>query len=135
MRTDCPTHNVLVPIFDGDVTDAAVKRARAELGDPETRLVLLHVVPTPAPPPHAVSEADDGPPPRWHRLAANVPRNRVLVDAVLDEPADAILANADRFGCDRIVVDAPGAAPRSTAGRAVARLLRTSPERVLLATP
>ena len=139
MRTDRPVHNVLVPIFGGDVSEAALDRARAALDDPETRLVLLHVVPTPARAAHRVAEPDpdDGPPPRWRRLAADATPGRVLVDAVLDEPAHAILAHADRFCCDRIVVDPADAASRAAShrvDRAIAHLLRASPERVVLAS-
>jgi hypothetical protein len=101
MRSERHAHGVLVPVYDGDITDSALARARAELDDPDTRLVLLHVVHP------GRAAACDATPPRWRRLVERARPDRVLVDAVLDEPGRALAAYAERFGCDVIVADAP----------------------------
>jgi hypothetical protein len=73
--------------------------------------------------------------PRWRRLAALLPPERVFVDAASGEPAAVILTQARRFGCDTIVLGRPAWSPAHAAplDRLAARLLHGAPGRVLLA--
>ena len=97
-------HTVLVPILGDDISDDTFAKARALLVQPDSQLVLLHVssADDPMAPcrvnPTATAE------PRWHRLASMVPRDRTFIDAVVGDPTAEILAEAERFQTDAILV-------------------------------
>lgn len=124
---------ILVPVFGGDIGEATFAHARAALGVPGARLVILHVAPSgaagrtmrgPAP---ATTVADRAP--RWRRLASCAP---TFVDAVAGDPASLVVAQADRFRSDRVLLERP--ASTDPDGRwladVIARVERAAPGRV-----
>jgi hypothetical protein len=136
MRATTQPPSVLIPVFDGDITAAALDTARALVADTDARLVFLHLR---APPAHA-AHALAGPPDaataaRWQRLAAVVAPGRVFVDALSGDPARIIPAQADRFGSDWIVLGCPERAARHHAAidRIIRQVRRAVPGRVLVA--
>ena len=97
-------HTVLVPILGDDISDDTFAKARSLLARPDSQLVLLHV-----------SSADElvaacrvnpttTAEPRWHQLASMVPPDRTFIDAVVGDPTTEILAEAERFHTDAILV-------------------------------
>jgi hypothetical protein len=95
---------VLVPILDGDVDPAAIGNVRALLAG-DARVVLLHVGDR-GPTERAVAGAAFRVA-RWRALAEHAPRGRVFVAAVAGNVAEAVLSQAERFGCDLIVLGEP----------------------------
>ncbi|MDF2770760.1 MAG: Universal stress protein family [Geminicoccaceae bacterium] len=127
---------VLVPIFGGDISDDALATARAFLDRRDSRLVLLHVVPSEdvelAP---GESALDPDVEPRWHRLAAAAAPDRTFVEVVHGDPAQEVLDEAERFGSDVIVVG-PHASTTDEdwTDRVIAQLVRAAPRRVFVAS-
>lgn len=136
------SHRVLVPILGDDITDAALAAARTLLAGEGSELVLLHLPGAPvvadrvAPVERPGEPAAWHPVPRWRRLAAAVPSGRVFVDAALGEPARVIVAQAERFGSDVVVLGQPAChAPHEPRiDRIIAHVLGAVPGRVLIAT-
>ena len=105
MRSAHERHTVLVPILGEDISDNAFKVATSILKRPDSRLVLLHI-----------ASADDGKPcvPRrrqppagqlkWQRLASTLPADRTFIDAVVGDPKTEILAEAERFHSDIVLL-------------------------------
>ena len=127
---------VLVPIFGNDIGDDAYAVARTLLDSADSRLVLLHVEPgvavavdRDAPSPAADAES------RWHRLAAALPPSATFVDAVAGDPVDEVLAEADRFHSEAIVLERPTSVDPADEwiSCAIAGLVRAAPRRVRLA--
>jgi len=105
MKTAHATHTVLVPIFGGDISDRVFAAASSLLEQPESRLVLLHVVPADKPARDSSSlGASAAAEPRWHRLASAVPPDCTFIDAVAGDSAEDIRDEAERFHSDLIVL-------------------------------
>jgi nucleotide-binding universal stress UspA family protein len=130
------TRTVLVPIFGGDITDDALETARSLLDRRDSRLVLLHVVPTE----QAESAPADpvrGPDvePRWHRLASAAAPDRTFVEVVYGDPAQEVLDEAERFGSDVIVVGFDvSVTDEAWVAEAIEQLIRVAPRRVCVAS-
>ena len=136
MRARHAWRTVLVPIFGDVISDDAYAAATSLLGDSDARLVLLHVMPAA---PSALVAGPGGCQPvesKWHRLASAAP-GHTFVDAVVGDPVDEVLAEAQRFDSDAIVLDPPASAAAAEAWihRAIAELTRAAPRRVCLASP
>ena len=105
MRSAHERHTVLVPILGEDISDSAFTVATSMLKRSDSRLVLLHI-----------ASADDGKPgvPRrpqppagqlkWQRLASTLPADRMFIDAVVGDPKTEILAEAERFHSDIVLL-------------------------------
>lgn len=135
MRTFPTKQTVLVPIIGGDVSDETLSVAKSLLAAHDARLVVLYV--TPAFEGGAQPEtwrADAPSEPRWCRLASTTAPNRTFVEAVMGDPATEILAQAERFHSDAIVMGRPTRA--GTAGacvdRAIAEVVRAAPRKVYI---
>jgi len=72
----------------------------------------------------------------WTRVADDLPDDRVMVDAVLGEPADVVLTEAHRFGTELVLLETPTDS-ESSAGvsSTVDRVLRRSECAVLVVPP
>jgi Universal stress protein family len=127
---------VLVPILGGDISDTTLATASALLARHASRLVLLHVSPT-----HERAGISPGitqrpaAVPRWRRLADSVGPDRTFVEAVAGNPPEEVLAEADRFHSDIIVLGPPDPARPNDAwiNRTILQLKRASPRRVRIA--
>lgn len=113
MKTAQPPRSILVPVLDGDISEAALARGRSMLVASDARLVLLHIVRKPEPgdgnAPQA-SKLDDARPPRWRQLAAAAHPGHVFVEAAQGDPERIIAVEAERFHSDTILLDRPVAA-------------------------
>jgi hypothetical protein len=128
-----PGKRILVPVFGGDIGEATLVRARAALDAPGARLVILHVSPTgtsgrAAPVAMTAATVADRAP-RWRRLASSAP---TFVDAVAGDPAAVIVAQADRFHSDRVLLERPASSDPDGRWLAdvIARVERAAPDRV-----
>lgn len=137
MRALHAKRTVLVPVFGGDISDEAYAAASSLLEHRGSRLVLLHVAPaaegaTGSPVPRKSADAE----PRWHRLASAAEPDHTFVEAVVGDPVDEVLAEADRFHSDVIVLGPPAAPGPADAwiDRAITRLAHAAPRRVCVAT-
>ena len=97
-------HTVLVPILGDDISDDTYAKARALLVPPDSQLVLLHVRSADDPGAASRVEPTTTAEPRWRRLASVVPPDRTFIDAVVGDPTTEILAEAERFHTDAILV-------------------------------
>ncbi len=126
---------VLVPIFGGDISDDALATARSFLDRRDSRLVLLHVVPSDD---AGIAPGESVPAPeiepRWQRLAAVAAPDRTFVEVVHGDPAQEVLDEAERFGSDVIVVGRQASATDEWIERAIAQLVRVAPRRVFVAS-
>jgi hypothetical protein len=130
-------HTVLVPIFGGDISDDALSLASDLLARGGSRLMLLHVMPERDGAVGTSRERHSGIEPRWQRLTSAVTPDRTFVDAVVGDPADQILAEAERCHSDVIVLAPPRSRTSANAWieHAIARLVRAAPLRVRVAEP
>jgi nucleotide-binding universal stress UspA family protein len=135
MRALHERRTILVPIFGGDIDDDTLTAASALLDAADTQLVLLHVSPSSdetalAPGPSQRPVATQ----RWHRLASASP-DHTFLDAVVGDPVEEVLAEAQRFDSDAIVLGAPDSSAPEDAWirRAIAQLVRAAPRQVCLA--
>jgi hypothetical protein len=122
---------VLVPIFGGDITEEALAAARSLLGEADCQLVLLHVAPETTDAARSRSQVE----PRWHRLASAAAPDHTFVDAVIGDPVDEVLSEAQRFDSDAIVLGLPASSSPADAwiDRTIEQLVRAAPRRVRLA--
>jgi nucleotide-binding universal stress UspA family protein len=125
---------VLVPIFGADVSEETVAVASSLLARADSRLVLLHVTPAGQDAGGSVPRRGSEGEPRWRRLATTAAPGRTFVEAVAGDPATEVLAEAERFRSDAIVLgpSAPGL-PNAWIDRAIARVVGAAPRRVYLA--
>ena len=105
MRSAHERHTVLVPILDDDISDNAFRAATSMLKRSDSRLVLLHI----ASPDDGKSRVPRRQKPRagqlkWQRLASALPADRTFIDAVVGDPKTEILAEAERFHSDVVVL-------------------------------
>lgn len=107
MQSAQPLRSILVPVLDGDISEAALARGRSMLVASDARLVLLHIVrkPEPGEASHARSHLDDARPLRWRQLARAAHPGRVFVEALEGDPAQIIPVEAERFHSDAILLD------------------------------
>ena len=97
-------HTVLVPILGDDISDDTFAKARVLLVRPDSQLVLLHVRPADDLVAAGCVKPTPTTEPRWHRLASMVPPDRTFIDAVVGDPTTEILAEAERFHSDAVLV-------------------------------
>ena len=105
--------SILVPVLDGDISEAALARGRSMLVASDARLVLLLIFRRPKPGDENAAEPSqfvDARPPRWRQLAAAARPGRVFVEAMQGDPARIIAVEAERFHSDTILLDRPVAA-------------------------
>jgi nucleotide-binding universal stress UspA family protein len=103
-----PPRRLLVPVRAPDISPSVLRWADALERRFDARLALVHV--TGAAPALAMAGADEDEAdvveePRWRHLAAAAPAGRVFTDAAWGDPTEAILAEAERFDSDLIVLD------------------------------
>lgn len=105
MRSAHERHTVLVPILGEDISDNAFTVATSMLKDSDSRLVLLHITPAydcePCPPRRREPPAGEL---KWQRLASTLPVDRTFIDAAVGDPKVEILAEAERFHSDVILL-------------------------------
>ena len=98
-------HTVLVPILGEDISDNAFTVATSMLKDSDSRLVLLHITPAHDCEPFVPRRRE---PPagglKWQSLASTLPVARTFIDAVVGDPKTEILAEAERFHSDIILL-------------------------------
>ena len=98
-------HTVLVPILGEDISDNAFTVATSMLKDSDSRLVLLHITPADECEPNVPRRRE---PPsgelKWRSLASALPADRTFIDAVVGDPKAEILAEAERFHSDVILL-------------------------------
>ena len=125
---------VLVPIFDGDITDDALTAATTLLAEPDRQLVLVHVTPTSGGATSACPTC--GVEPRWHRLASAIAPDHTFIEAVAGDPVDEVLAEAQRFDSDAIVLGQPASSAPCDAWihETIEQLARAAPSQVCLAS-
>jgi nucleotide-binding universal stress UspA family protein len=136
VRAHHATRTVLVPILGDDISAAAFATASSLLARNASRLVLLHVSPA-----HGCAHGSPAVRrcpralPRWRRLAESVGPDRTFVEAVTGNPPAEVLAEADRFHSDTIILGPPKPATSRDAwiNRTIAQLERRSPRRVCVA--
>jgi len=105
MRSAREKHTVLVPILGEDISENAFTVAKSMLKDPDSRLVLLHITPAhdgePSAPRRRALPAGEL---KWRCLASTLPVDRTFIDAVAGYSKAEILAEAERFHSDVIVL-------------------------------
>ena len=105
MRSAHERHTVLVPIVGEDISDNAFTVATSMLKDPDSRLVLLHITPAedcePSVPHRREPPAGEL---KWRCLASTLPADRTFIDAVVGDPKAEILAEAERFHSDIVLL-------------------------------
>lgn len=113
--------SILVPVLEGDISEAALARGRSLLVASDARLVVLHIVRRPNAgdaPAAKPSPSADARRPRWRQLAAAARPGCVFVEVVEGDPARNILVEAERFHSDVILLDQPVAETCNAAARA-----------------
>lgn len=124
---------VLVPIFCGELSEEVIAFASSLLGGGASRLVFLHVAPVEedatAPSAACTSVCAE---PQWRHLVSTAAPDETFVEAVRGDPVEEVLAEADRFHSDLIVLGPPAAAAPSSAwiDRTIRTLARAAPHRV-----
>ncbi|MEO8619719.1 MAG: universal stress protein [bacterium] len=106
--------SILVPVLDGDISEAALARGRSMLAASDARLVLLHIERKPEPGNESTQERshlDDAHPLRWRQLAKAAHPGRVFVEVLEGDPARIIPVEAERFHSDAILLDRSLEAP------------------------
>lgn len=101
MRSAHERHTVLVPILGEDISDNAFTVATSLLKDSDSRLVLLHIGCEPTVPRRREPPAGEL---KWQCLASTLPADRTFIDAVVGDPKAEILAEAERFHSDIILL-------------------------------
>jgi len=105
VRSAHERHTVLVPILGEDISDNAFTVATSMLKDSDSRLVLLHITPAAEYEPNVPRRRE---PPagglKWQSLASTLPVDRTFIDAVVGDPKTEILAEAERFHSDIILL-------------------------------
>ena len=130
MKSHHTNQTVLVPIFGDDISDEVFSLASSLLTATDSRLVLLQVTPDADDDAvHPAHHAASGTEPRWRRLARHVAPDRTFVEAVRGDPADEVLAEAERFHPAVIVVEPPqrNRSANAWVDRAYARMARAAP--------
>ena len=100
--------SILVPVLDGDISEATLARGRSILVGSDARLVLLHIVRKPEPGNENVprpSNLDDARRPRWRQLAAAAHPGRVFVETMQGDAVRIIPVEAERFHSDTVLLD------------------------------
>lgn len=136
-RSGAP-RSVLLPLESPDVESAVAGWTEALANRFHARVVLVHV----QPPSnghltrHAFELArrvtNTTP---WTHVAHDIPPERVLVDAVLGDEGDAVLAEAKRFDSDLVLLQPPTGETSADATEPVDRVLRSSECAVLVVPP
>ena len=123
MKTAPPPRSILVPVFDGDISETTLARGRSMLSASDARLVVLHIVTTPEGDDdgvHAIDHAHEANPLRWRQLAKAAHPGHVFVEVLQGDPARIIAVEAARFHSDAILLDGSGeTTARPTAARAI----------------
>ena len=108
MKAAQPPRSILVPVLNGDITEATLARGRSMRVAADARFVFLHIVRAPEAGrqgTHERSHCDDGPPLRWRQLASAAHPGRVFVEVLQGDPARIIAVEAERFHSDAILLD------------------------------
>lgn len=135
-RSSAP-RSVLLPLPSPDV-GTSIAEWTEELADRfDARVVLVHVQAPGAAPTATratIVEKPVEPSKPWTLVGQHLPQERVLVDAVLGEQGDAVLAEARRFDSDLVLFATP---PEDRGDRPspVDRVLRSSECAVLVVPP
>ena len=136
-RSGAP-RSVLLPLESPDVDSSVADWTEALAERFHARVVLVHVQP-----PNGNSltrnarvlarlERFTTP---WTHVAHDLPPDRVLVDAVLGDEGEAVLAEAKRFDSDLVLLPAPTGETSADARDPVDRVLRSSECAVLVVPP
>ena len=132
--------SILLPLDSGDVPTSVADWTSELAGRFDARLALVHVEsihcqrltgkPGAAERPLETSTIP------WTHVADDLPDDRVMVDAVLGEPAEVVLNEAHRFGTELVLLEAPtdGESPVDVPST-VDRVLRRSECAVLVVPP
>ena len=101
--------SILVPVFDGDISESALARGRSMLAASDARLILLHIVKKPK---HGDKGAPvrshvNAHPLRWRELARAAHPGCVFVEVLEGDPTRIITGEAERFHSDTILLDSP----------------------------
>jgi universal stress protein E len=132
--------SILLPLDSGDVPTSVADWTSELAGRFDARLALVHVESIHRPRLTGESRAPDRrletrttP---WTHVADDLPDDRVMVDAVLGEPADVVLSEAHRFGTELVLLAAPtDGASDVDLPSTVDRVLRRSECAVLVVPP
>jgi nucleotide-binding universal stress UspA family protein len=129
--------SVLLPLDSGEVTTELAEWTESLAERFDARLAMVHVEPTTAgerlttPPARCPSDAVTP----WSRVARELPPQRVFVDAVLGDPADAVLAESRRFKSELVMLQAGDWMAKDDATDPVTRVIRRSECPVLVIPP
>jgi len=132
--------SILLPLDSGDVPTSVADWTGELVGRFDARLALVHVESIHREPVTGKARAAG---PRletrttpWTHVADDLPDDRVMVDAVLGEPADVVLNEAHRFGTELVLLAAPTDSVSATdLPSTVDRVLRRSECAVLVVPP
>jgi nucleotide-binding universal stress UspA family protein len=130
--------SILLPLECGDVPRSVADWTNELAGRFGARLALVHIEPihrerlTGRRVPDRLIERSTRP---WTHVADGLPGDRVIVDAVLGEPADVVLNEAHRFGTELVLLEAPTDEFGSDFPSTVDRVLRRSECAVLIVPP
>lgn len=113
--------SVLLPVDAIEVSATLAEWTGALAEQFDARLALVHVEPAAK---HE-QQTSQGPTTPWSRVARQLGAQRVFVDAVLGDTADAVLAESRRFKSDLVLMQAPDETLGDTTD-AVARVMRRS---------
>jgi len=123
--------SVLLPVDAVEVSAELAEWTGALAEQFDARLALVHVEPTAPSSPRLTTGRPRTP---WCRVARQLPPQRVFVDAVLGEQAEAVLSESRRFKSELVLMQAPDEEVADTAD-AVGRVLRRSECPVLVIPP
>lgn len=127
--------SVLLPVNSGEVTTDLAEWTESLAERFEARLAMVHVEPTSTgtrlatPSPRRAT----APMTPWSRIARELPPQRVFVDAVLGDAAEAVISESRRFKSDLVLLQAADEINEST--DAIARVLRRTECPVLVIPP
>lgn len=132
--------SILLPLDSGDVPTSVADWTHELAGRFDARLALVHVesihrerLTRKSKPADRRFEPRTTP---WTHVADDLPDDRVMVDAVLGEPADVVLSEAHRFGTELVLLAAPtDDASQADLPSTVDRVLRRSECAVLVVPP
>jgi nucleotide-binding universal stress UspA family protein len=101
--------SILLPLDSGDVPTSVADWTSELAGRFDARLAMVHVESIH----HDLTRKSKSPDRRversttpWTHVADGLPDDRVMVDAVLGEPADVVLNEAHRFGTELVLLQA-----------------------------
>ena len=117
MKATRTPRSILVPVFDGDISEAVLIRGRSMLVASDARFVFVHIMPAPEPGSvgvRALSHLRVNRPLRWRQLASAAHPGRVFVEALQGDPETIIAVEAERFHSDAILFDGSLDTPAST---------------------